>query len=109
MLFLRLRLKLPPVRFKISIRNRPERKRFGYIYIISTSAINFVRCKITYLHDFCNFFKYRSIFTPKSADIKLAYLQSAVSGAKVDRFEKFEIMIVCLDLMKEKIENACFL
>ena len=47
MLFLRLRLKLPSVRFKISIKNRPERKRCGYIYIISTSVVNFVTCKIT--------------------------------------------------------------
>ena len=47
-----------------------------------------------------------SIFTQAtSANIKLSYLQSAVSWAKVDGFKRFEIMVVCLDLMMENDEK----
>ena len=43
-----------------------------------------------------------SIFTHETADIKLAYNQSAVSWAKVDGFKKIKILVVPLDLTMEK-------
>ena len=43
-----------------------------------------------------------STFAHETADIKLAYFQSAVSWAIVDGFKKIKIMVVCLDLMMEK-------
>ena len=46
-----------------------------------------------------------SMFTHYTADIKLDSLQSAVSWAKVDKFEKFKIMLVCLDLTMENDEK----
>ena len=39
-----------------------------------------------------------STFANETADFKLAYLQSAVSWAKNDGFEKFKIMVVRLML-----------
>ena len=47
-----------------------------------------------------------SMFTQESANINLAYLQSAVSMAKVNRFEKFKIMMVRLDLIMENDEKT---
>ena len=46
-----------------------------------------------------------SIFAHEIADIKLAYLQSAVSWAKNDGFKKFKILVVCFDLMIENNEK----
>ena len=50
-------------------------------------------------------FSNMSMFTYEIADIKLPYLQSAVSWSKIDGFEKFKIMVVCLDLRREKNEK----
>ena len=54
-----------------------------------------------------------SIFTLETADMKLAYLQSAVPWANFDEFKKFKILAVLLNLMMEKMKNyidfACFL
>ena len=44
-------------------------------------------------------------FAHETVDVKLAYLQSAVSWAKVDRFQKFKIMVVCFDLIMENNEK----
>ena len=46
-----------------------------------------------------------STFAHETADIKLAYFQSAVSWANVDGFKKFKIMVVCFDLMMENDEK----
>ena len=48
-----------------------------------------------------------STFAHETSDIKLAYLQSVVSWAKVDGFQKLKIMLVCLDLtmQMEAMEN----
>ena len=46
-----------------------------------------------------------SIFTQESADINLAYLQSAVPWAKLDEFQKFQIMVIRLDLNMENDEK----
>ena len=43
-----------------------------------------------------------STFAYETADFKLAFIQSAVSVAKNDRFKKFKIMVFRLDL---KIKN----
>ena len=43
-----------------------------------------------------------SLFAYETADFKLAFIQSAVSVAKNDRFKKFKIMVFRLDL---KIKN----
>ena len=40
-------------------------------------------------------------FTYETADIKLAYFQSAVLWANVDGFQKFKIMVVCFNLTME--------
>ena len=39
-----------------------------------------------------------STFAHETADIKLAYFQSAVSWANVEGYKKFQIMVVRLDL-----------
>ena len=49
-----------------------------------------------------------SMFTQEAADIKLAYIQSTVSWAKVDRFEKFKSMVVSLDIIIETMKNDGF-
>ena len=46
-----------------------------------------------------------STFAHETADIKLAYIQSAVSWAKNDGFKKFKIIVVCLDLTMENDEK----
>ena len=42
-----------------------------------------------------------STFAHETADFKLACLQSAVSWAKNDGFKKFNILVVCSDLIME--------
>ena len=46
-----------------------------------------------------------STFAHETADIKLAYLQSAVSWAKNAGFKKIKIMVVFLDLTMENDEK----
>ena len=68
-------------------------------YCFSFSIIRSKR--ITMILNFLNL----SMFAHKTADIKLACLQSAVSWAKVDRFKKFKIMVIRLELTREKNEK----
>ena len=44
-------------------------------------------------------------FAHETADIKLAYFQSAVSWANADGFKKFKILVVRLDLTMENDEK----
>ena len=44
-------------------------------------------------------------FAHETADIKLAYRQSAILWAKNDRFKKFKFMLVLLDLTMENDEK----
>ena len=46
-----------------------------------------------------------STFAHETADIKLAYFQSAVSWANVDGFKKFKIMVVRFDIMMKNGEK----
>ena len=49
--------------------------------------------------------KQHNAFAHETADIKLAYFQSAVSWANVDGLKKFKIMVVRFDLMMENDEK----
>ena len=46
-----------------------------------------------------------SKFAHETADIKLAYFQSAVLWVNVDGFQKFKIMMVRFDLLMENYEK----
>ena len=52
-----------------------------------------------------NFFSNPSIFTTESANIKLSYIRSAVSRAKIDRFKKFKTIVVHLELTMENAKK----